>query len=110
MICAECGDEYQWDKQRQKLGGLRTHCGDCAAETEVRYLGTMSGDGKQAGVQIHKFSSNEDRKAFNDFWYATSGMTGGKQCQMHYRRAEPNIKFETVAEFRGNTNHKGKAE
>jgi hypothetical protein len=109
MVCTECGDEYVWDKARQRLGGLRTHCSDCAEETTTRYLGVAAGEGKQASVQVLSFQSEAARADYQRFWYATSGMNTGKQCQMQFRRKEVGG-FEIKTTFHGNTNHKGKAE
>ena len=110
MKCVECEMEFDLHSPaKRRAGGLAVHCPDCREETEVKYLGIAAGEGKQAAVQVLKFNSDRDRSAYQQFWHSTSGMTGGKQCQMHYRRAEPAISFETKATFTGNVNHKGKA-
>ncbi len=110
MTCAECGDEYGWDKNRAKLGGLRTHCGNCCEETSVRYAGVASADGKQASVSILRFNSQSDREQYLDFWQNNSGLHKNKGCQIgRGLKSTPSVKFQTVAVFEGNTNHKGKA-
>lgn len=109
MICAECGDEYGWDAARRQLGGLRTHCGDCAEETTVRYAGVSGSQGKQAEVSILRFKSEGDREQYLDFWKANSGLKKGRSCQLGWGlKSTPSVSFETVAVFEGNVNHKGK--
>jgi hypothetical protein len=110
MTCVECGDDYLWDKNRAKLGGKRTHCGDCCEETSVRYAGVAGADGKQASVSILRFDSQHDREAYLDFWQANSGLKKGKSCQLGWgTKSTPAVKFQTVAVFEGNVNAKGKA-
>ena len=108
--CKECGEEFDFDeKTRRKIRGLSTHCPECSDETSVRYLGISAGEGKQASVQVLKFSSESDRQAYQRYWKASSGLNTGKQCQLGYRANELNISFETRATFTGNVNAKGKA-
>jgi hypothetical protein len=110
MNCVECGDDYLWDKSRAMLGGKRTHCGDCSEETTVKYAGVQNSDGKQAGVSILRFQSEDDRKNYIDFWQSNSGLKTGKNCQLgRGLRSTPAVSFQTVAVFEGNMNHKGKA-
>jgi len=108
--CIVCGDEFDpRSREKRAIGGLSTHCVDCSDETSVRYAGIAAGDGKMAQVQVLKFQSNEDRQGYLRYWAANSGLNTGKQCQMHYRAKETGIKFQTVATFTANGNHKGKA-
>ena len=108
--CAVCGDEFDpRSKAKRAAGGLATHCPECSEETSVRYAGVQAGEGKMASVQVLKFNSQDDRKAYLRYWAATSGLNTGKQCSMHFRAKEPNISFETKATFISNPNHKGKA-
>ena len=110
MTCVECGDEYGWDKNRAKLGGKRTHCGDCCEETSVRYAGVAGADGKQASVSILRFDSQHDRKQYLDFWQNNSGLHKNKGCQIgRGLKSTPAVKFKTVAVFEGNVNAKGKS-
>ena len=110
MTCVECGDEYGWDKNRAKLGGKRTHCGDCCEETSVRYAGVAGADGKQASVSILRFDSQQDREQYLDFWQNNSGLHKNKGCQIgRGLKSTPAVKFQTVAVFEGNVNAKGKS-
>lgn len=110
LQCVECGGDYDLHSpEKRTAGGKVNQCPDCSEETAVRYAGISAGEGKMGSVQVLKFKSDADRAAYMKFWKATSGMNTGKQCQMQFRAKEPNIKFETVATFTGNTNHKGKA-
>lgn len=109
MICAECGDSYEWNKNRAKLGGKRIHCADCADETSVRYAGVAGAAGKQSEVSILRFKSESDRDAYLSFWQANSGLKKGKSCQLGWGlKSTPSVSFETVIVFEGNSNHKGK--
>ena len=108
--CKECGIDFDPDsKAKRKTGGLRVHCPDCSEETTVPYLGTSSGEGKQASVQLHKFESLQDREAYQRYFKQVSGVNTGKQCQLGFFAHEPQVKRTVVATFEGNTNHKGKA-
>ena len=110
MTCVECGDEYGWDKNRAKLGGKRTHCGDCADETSVRYVGVSAGEGKMSAVQVLKFDNPEDREAYVEAWKVNSGLYKGKSCQIgRGLTSTPSVKFQTVTTNNPNANHKGKA-
>lgn len=107
--CTICGDTFDpHSREKRMAGGLRMHCPECAEESHVRYAGIAAGEGKQATVQVLKFNSTEDRRDYLRYWAASSGLNTGKQCSMHFRAKEPNIKFETRATFYGNLNHKGK--
>lgn len=109
MTCVECGDDYLWDKSRAMLGGRRTQCGDCSEETTVKYAGVQNSDGKQAGVSILRFQSEDDRKNYIDFWQSNTGLKTGKNCQIgRGLKSTPAVSFQTVAVFEGNVNAKGK--
>jgi hypothetical protein len=109
-ICVECGADFDpRSPAKRRAGGLSTHCPECSDETSVRYLGISAGEGKQASVQVLKFSSESDRERYQRYWKASSGLNTGKNCQLGYRANELNISFETRATFTGNSNHKGKA-
>ena len=108
-VCLVCGDEFDpRSPAKRRAGGLSTHCENCSEETEVRYAGISSGEGKQAQVQVLRFQSQEDRKDYLRYWAANSGLNTGKNCQLAYRAKETGIKFQTVATFSGVVNHKGK--
>lgn len=110
MTCVECGDDYDWNPARAKIGGKRIHCADCAEETSVRYAGVAGADGKQASVSILRFQSQGDREAYLDFWQNNSGLHKNKGCQIgRGLKSTPAVKFQTVAVFEGNVNAKGKA-
>ena len=110
MTCVECGDEYLWDRQRAKAGGLRTHCLDCCDETAVKYVGVTAGEGKMSAVQVLKFQSTSDREAYVEAWKVNSGLYKGKSCQIgRGLTGVPNVKFSTVTTNNPNANHKGKA-
>ena len=110
MECRECGGQYNPDSPaKRKIGGLRIHCADCSEETTVKYAGVQGADGKQASVSILRFNSPQDREAYLEYWQNNSGLHKGKSCQIgHGLMATTNIKFQTVAVFEGNVNHKGK--
>jgi hypothetical protein len=108
-VCVECDALFDpHSREKRRAGGLSHHCPDCSSDDTVRYLGVAAGEGKAANVSILKFNTKEDRKAYKDFWYATSGMNVGKSCQLTFRAKEPSISFETKAVFVANPNHKGK--
>jgi hypothetical protein len=109
-VCVECDAPFDpSSREKRRAGGLATTCPDCSEETSVRYLGISAGEGKQASVQVLKFSSEGDRERYQRYWKASSGLNTGKNCQLGYRANELNISFETRATFVANPNHKGKA-
>ena len=109
--CVECGTEFDPRSKAKRLaGGLITNCVDCSEETMVRYAGVSAGEGKMSSVQILKFENSADRAAYLDYWKVNSGLYKGKSCQIgHGLKKTPSISFETVATFKANENHKGKA-
>jgi hypothetical protein len=110
-VCVECDGIFDpHSREKRRAGGLSTHCPECSDETSVRYLGISAGEGKQASVQVLKFSSESDRERYQRYWKASSGLNTGKNCQLGYRANELNISFETRATFTGNVNAKGKAD
>lgn len=109
-ICVECGADFDpRSPAKRRAGGLATNCVDCSEETVIRYAGVSAGEGKQGSVQVLKFQSGADREAYLAYWKNNSGLYKGKSCQMGMLSKTPGIKFETVATFKGNENHKGKA-
>ena len=109
--CSECDIEFDvHSREKRKVGGISTHCIDCSEETVVKYAGVAAGEGKQGAVQVLKFNTAEDRKNYLSYWQANSGLHKGKSCQLGWgTKSTPGIKFQTVATFTGNVNHKGKA-
>lgn len=112
MTCVDCDGEFDpGSTAKRAAGGRRNQCPDCAEETTVKYAGVTAGDGKMAGVQILKFETPQQRAGFVRFWRAASGMNVGKSCQLSSSTPAMTggVRFQRVAEFAGNTNHKGKA-
>lgn len=109
--CSECGMDFDlYSPMKRRVGGLANHCPDCSEENIPRYAGVSAGEGKMAAVQILKFSNNEDRAQYLEYWKVNSGLYKGKSCQIGMGlKKTPNIKFVTRATFTGNMNHKGKA-
>lgn len=109
-ICISCGDQFDLlSKEKRLAGGLSTHCPDCSEETVVPYAGVAAGEGKMAAVQLLKFNSLDDRKAYLDYWKVNSGLYKGKSCQIgHGLKSTPAVSFEIKATFTGNMNNKGK--
>lgn len=108
--CVECGQEFnQNSPEKRRAGGLVTHCPECSEETTTRHAGVMSGDGKQAAVQVLAFERPEDRNQFLNFWAASTGLHTGKNCQISRLPSPQALHFRKLAEFGGNPNHKGKA-
>jgi len=108
-ICSECEVEFDpLSPERRKAGGLIIHCKDCADETQIKYLGIQSADGKQSQATILKFKSETDRIKYLSFWQNNSGLHKSKSCQLgNHLSTTPGISFETVQGF-SPTNHKGK--
>lgn len=109
--CALCEEEFNPNSREKKLaGGLRIHCPDCSEETAVKYAGVSSGEGKQGSVAVLKFNSETDRAAYISYWQNNSGLHKNKGCQIgRGLKTTPAISFKTMAIFKGNENHKGKA-
>lgn len=109
MRCTECDGEFDpRSLAKRRAGGRINTCPDCSEESTVRYAGVAAGEGKMGSVQILAFKNAADRSAYLSFWQTNSGMHTGKSCQMMIQKRTPAVSFKTVAEFRGNTNHKGK--
>lgn len=109
--CAECGVGFDpHSPQKRKAGGKICHCPDCSVETEIPYLGVAGGDGKQVGISVVKFETQNDRDRYQLWFGSVSGLRTGKNCQMgHEPPPCPITKYTTVAYNGGNSNHKGKA-
>ena len=109
--CVECDDQFDTQSRaKRQVGGLATVCPECSEETTVRYAGVQNSDGKQAGVTIMRFKTEQDRAAYIDFWKVNSGFHKGKECQIgRGLKSSPSFSYETVAVFEGNMNHKGKS-
>ncbi len=104
-----CETEFDLHSQKKrKVGGKINTCPDCSEETAIKHLGVGDGCGKQTAVQILSFKSENDRKEFNEYWRAASGMHNGKQCHFAYLPRPIKMKFQKVTEAGGNPNHKGK--
>lgn len=108
-ICLLCEEEYEDSSQAKiKAGGLITHCPDCSSESEVKYIGLQSADGKQPQATILQFNSDSDRNKYLAFWKNNTGFNKGKSCQLgNHLSTTPKINFKTVSGFNP-TNHKGK--
>jgi hypothetical protein len=107
--CKVCGDEFDlYSKEKIKSGGLSIHCVDCSEETEVKYAGVQSADGKQGQATVLKFESQKDKEQYVRFWQNNSGLFKGKSCTLgRHLSTTPDIKFKTIVGFNP-TNHKGK--
>ena len=69
--CVHCEGEFDdASPAKQRAGGKITECPDCSEETETKYLGLQSADGKAMGVTILKFESEEDKAAYHEAWLA----------------------------------------
>jgi hypothetical protein len=109
MICHVCEIDFDpRSRAKREAGGLATHCPDCSSETTPRAVGVTSGDGKQASVTIVRPSTNEDRRAFLNYWQRATGLHRGKSCQMDARLTTPAFNVAVVHQSES-TNHKGKA-
>lgn len=109
MTCVHCDGDFDLHSQAKRAaGGRANECADCADETEVKYLGVRNADGKQAGVEVLKFNTNEERTAFNKFWKQASGMHKGKVCPLNDKPRLQAFTFVKVAETSANGNHKGR--
>ena len=106
--CVNCGINFDPNSPaKRRAGGKINTCAECSDEPAVKYLGLSAGDGKQAGVTILKFDSQDDREAYREMWWVNSGMMVGKSCQLGFQKRTPNVKFRTVAQSTA-TNHKGR--
>ena len=108
-ICVHCEEEFDLlSPEKKRAGGKANECINCSEETTVKYLGTQSSDGKMAQANILKFSSQEDRKQYLDYWQNVSGLYKGKSCQLSKTaKTTPNVKFQTIVAAK-EVNHKGK--
>ena len=94
--CVVCDEPFDPNSaEKQKSGGLITHCADCSEEIEVKYVGLQSADGKQSQATILKFESEEDKKTYIRFWRNNTGMNKGKSCQLgNHLSTTPKTKFK----------------
>ena len=109
-ICIHCEDDFDPNSiAKKRAGGKINECSDCSNETTVKYVGFQAADGKQAQAPILKFSSEQDKNQYVNFWKSVSGYYKGKSCQLSKTApTTPGIQFKTVVAFNP-TNHKGKA-
>lgn len=109
QTCIECDEEFETNSpQKKRVGGLITHCPDCAMEQTPKALGFASGDGKMASISILKFKNSQDAHAMKEYWARASGLRKGKSCQLHQPSlTSPHISFEIVTQSQA-SNHKGK--
>jgi len=107
--CIICDCEFNPNSiEKRRIGGLVNTCPECSQEHSTKYLGLSAGDGKQAGITVLKFESQEDREAYRQMWWINSGMGVGKSCQLGRQTATPGVRFKTVTQSTA-TNHKGRA-
>lgn len=108
--CSECGADFDPNHpEKKRAGGLATHCVGCSEETQVKYLGLQSADGKMAGITILAFDSADDREKYRAMWRNNSGINKGKQCQLgKHLSTVPNVKFRKLHEAGLESNHKGR--
>ena len=107
--CRHCEDEFDCRSTRKAtVGGDIDECPDCVeelgTETHVRYQGVISGEGKQACIQILSFESKADAEEYKRRWERNSGWNNRRTGGLN----DSSIKFKKVGETRGNANHKGK--
>lgn len=113
-ICIHCESEFDLhDKRKIKAGGKINECADCIEElggdiSPPRYLGVAAGNGKMSDVTVLKFKDEKSREIYAKSWKNNSGQNKGKSCQLgRHLTSMTGMKFEIVAENRGNDNHKG---
>jgi len=111
IVCEICEESFNlFSREKRLAGGIKNHCPDCSSETSVKYAGVVSGEGKQNSIQILKFTSENDRKNYIDFWQNNSGLHKNKGCQIgRGLKSTPKIAFNIQATIKGNENHKGKS-
>jgi hypothetical protein len=112
--CKWCEAEFETESRRKQLaGGFINECPECVEDrggddSPPKYLGTVSGDGKMAGVTILKFETEADREAYLKAHRNNSGQNKGKECQLGgHLTPMSGIKFTTVQKTEA-VNHKGK--
>lgn len=116
MLCIHCELDFNHKSlQKTKVGGKINECPDCVeeleTETTVKYLGLGAGEGKQNGIDILAFKTDEDRNAYKNMWRNNSGQNKGKSCQLgKHLTSSGGMTFTKVAENHGNKNHKGRAD
>ena len=111
MKCTECEEEFDHTAPaRRKLGGKINQCIDCLEENTVKYAGVVNADGKQAGVEILKFESDEDKEKYLEYWRNISGYNKGKNGSQFnaHSKTDPGVKFKTIVSHIA-ANHKGRS-
>lgn len=113
--CIHCEAEFnERSRLKQLVGGRINECPDCVEElggdqSPPKYLGVMAGDGKQAGLTILQFESDEDRESYSKAHKNNAGYNKGKECQLGtHLTPMTGFKFKTV-QRQESTNHKGRA-
>ena len=114
--CKHCGDTFNTNSQEKiRAGGFINECPQCVDDrggddSEPKFLGVLAGDGKMSDITILKFKDEASRDLYSRSWRNNAGYNKGKSCQLGAHLTSMNgMKFEQVAEHRGNGNHKGKA-
>lgn len=113
--CRYCGINFNPDSaEKQRVGGYINECPGCMVSLGRKdvpvYLAVHAGDGKMSDLTLLKFESDEERDSYHKMWKTNTGFYKGKSCQLgRGLTSSSGYNFEIVAEFRGNTNHKGKA-
>lgn len=108
--CVVCDEDFDpTTPARRKLGGKINQCIDCYDEPVVKYAGVVNADGKQAGVEILKFESDEDKEKYLEYWRNISGYNKGKNGSQFnaHSKTDPGVKFKTIVSHIA-ANHKGK--
>ena len=105
--CKYCGDEFDWRQKQAAVGGYSTVCEDCTLEDHPDkdppvIRGVISGDGKQASIDILKFDNKDDADAYCKAWNNNSGWNNQRSGGLS------EIDFITVGRNGGNSNHKGR--
>ena len=105
--CRHCDILFNHTSQRKRqVGGKIDECPECVEElgTEIkeRIRGFVSGEGKQACIQILRFANEEDAILYSKEWNANGGHNSKKVGGMN------DVKFTKIGETRGGANHEGK--
>jgi hypothetical protein len=114
--CRHCGLEFETDcPEKRKVGGYINECVDCVIEgggdKAPRYLAVAAGNGKMSDITILEFDNDKDKDAYQKMWKTNTGFYKGKSCQIgRGLTSTSGYKFRQKAEFRGNDNHKGRAD
>jgi hypothetical protein len=115
QTCRHCRCKFDTNSaEKNRLGGFIDECVHCMKSLGIRdvpeYLAVKAGDGKMSDITLLRFDSDEERERYNHMWKTNTGFYKGKSCQIgRGLTSTVGFSFETVAEMRGNPNHKGKA-